>query len=145
MRLLFGQDQTVADWVRRHIPHMATDFGPASAIGVMSDTGEPMAGVVFHDYQPAYGTIQLSAAAISPRWATSRIVGRMLRYPFIELGVHKVWTATEQKNKRALKFNKGVGFTPEGILRHHFGRKNHAVICGMLDTEYRERYGVLNG
>lgn len=141
MRLLFGQDAAVADWVRRHIPHMATDFGPSSAIGVTTEDGQPLAGVVFHDYQPAYGTIQLSAAAISPRWATKRIVGRMLRYPFMELKVNKVWTATEQKNERALKFNKGVGFMPEATLRHHFGRKNHAVICGMMDFEYRERYG----
>lgn len=141
MRLLFGQDAVVATWVARHIPHMASDFGPNAAIGVTDESGQPMAGVVFHDYQPAYRTIQLSAAAISPRWATRRIVGQMLRYPFDELGVHKVWTATQHQNARALKFNEGVGFTKEATLKDHFGAGIHAVICRMLDHDYRRRYG----
>lgn len=141
MRLLFGQDQIVATWVARHIPHMQSEFGPSSAIGVTDESGEPMAGVVFHDYQPAYGTIQLSAAAISPRWATKRIVARMLHYPFGELKVHKVWTATQHQNERALKFNEGVGFKREGVLRDHFGTGIHAVICRMFDNDYRRRYG----
>jgi RimJ/RimL family protein N-acetyltransferase len=141
VRLLFGHDQIIADWVARNIPHMATGFGPATAIGVVDQRDQPMAGVVFHDYQPAYGTIQLSAAAISPRWATKRLVSDILRYPFGQLGVHKVWTATQHENARALKFNEGVGFTREATLRDHFGPGVHAVICRMLMKDYRRIYG----
>jgi RimJ/RimL family protein N-acetyltransferase len=141
VRLLFGHDQVIAEWVRQHIPHMGTGFGPSAAIGVTDETGSPMAGVVFHDYQPAYGTIQLSAAAISPRWASRRLVGSILQYPFGELKVHKVWTATQHENARALKFNEGVGFTKEATLRDHFGAGVHAVICRMLLKDYRRLYG----
>lgn len=143
MRLLFGHDAVIADWVQRNIPHMQTGFGPATAIGVTDEQGEPMAGVVFHDYQQPYGTIQLSAAAISPRWATRRLVGQILSYPFNELKVHKVWTATQHKNVRALKFNRGVGFTQEGTLKDHFGVGIHAVICRMLKSDYEARYGKI--
>lgn len=143
MRLLFGHDQIVSEWVQRNIPHMVTGFGPASAIGVVDETGQPMAGVVFHDYQPAYGTIQLSAAAVSPRWASRRLVASILRYPFGDLKVHKVWTATQHKNERALKFNRGVGFTQEGTLKDHFGVGVHAVICRMLAPDYEARYGKI--
>jgi RimJ/RimL family protein N-acetyltransferase len=122
---------------------MRTGFGPATAIGVTTEAGQPLAGIVFHDYQPDYGTIQLSAAAISPKWASRRIVAQLLSYPFNELGVHKVWTATQHKNERALKFNKGVGFTVEGTLRDHFGVGIHAVICRMLLQDYRTRYGKI--
>jgi RimJ/RimL family protein N-acetyltransferase len=145
VRLLFGHDQVVSTWVARQIPHMASDFGPSSAIGVTDESGQPMAGVVFHDYQPAYGTIQLSAAATSPRWATRRLVGAILRYPFVELGVHKVWTATQHQNERALKFNRGVGFIQEAMLYDHFGKGIHAIICRMLGKDYRRRYGGVNG
>ena len=141
MRLLFGHDQLIADWVARNIPHMATGFGPSTAIGVVDNSDQPMAGVVFHDYQPAYGTIQLSAAAISPRWATRRLVGTILRYPFLELNVHKVGTATQHESARALKFNEGGGFTKEATLRDHFGQGVHAVICRMLMKDYRRLYG----
>lgn len=141
MRLLFGHDQIVSEWVRQRIPAMPRDFGPSSAIGVTDESGQPLAGVVFHDYQETFRTIQLSAAADSPRWATRHIVGTILRYPFIQLGVNKVWTATQHTNRRALKFNEGVGFIREGTLKDHFGPGIHAVICRMLAPDYAGRYG----
>lgn len=141
MRLLLGHDQIVSHWVAQHIPHMRGDFGPSSAIGIVDENNQPMAGVVFHDYQEAYGTIQLSAAAESPRWATKKLIGAILRYPFRQLRVHKVWTATEHENHRAIKFNKGVGFTQEATLKDHFGTGKHAVICRMLKRDFERRYG----
>lgn len=141
MRLLFGHDQIVSHWVAKHIPHMASDFGPSSAIGVIDESGNPMAGVVFHDYQPTYGTIQLSAAAENPRWATKKIIKAILGYPFLELKVHKVWTATQHGNLRAIKFNKGIGLTQEATLKDHFGTGCHAVICRMLMKDYERYYG----
>lgn len=140
MRLLFGHDPIVSEWVARHIPHM-TEFGPSSAIGVIDEDGRPMAGVVFHDYQPTYGTIQLSAAAETPRWATKNVIGAILGYPFRQLRVHKVWTATQHTNERALRFNNGIGFVKEGTLRDHFGIGSHAVICRMLSKDFEARYG----
>ncbi|HAM49001.1 MAG TPA: hypothetical protein DCO73_14805, partial [Alphaproteobacteria bacterium] len=60
--LLFGLDQAVSEWVAERIPHMyGQRFGPCAAIGVVSN-GKMLAGVVYHDYQPEYGTIQLSMA-----------------------------------------------------------------------------------
>lgn len=142
MRLLFGHDTEVARWVSAHIPHMqGADFGPASAIGIVDENQSPMAGIVFHDYQPLYGTIQLSAAAESPRWATKKVIGAILGYPFLQLKVHKVWTATQHENLRAIKFNKGVGFTQEATLKDHFGAGRHAVICRMLFKDFERRYG----
>lgn len=141
MRLLFGHDAVVSTWVARHIPHMAGDFGPSSAIGVVDESGNPMAGIVFHDYQPNYGTIQLSAAAESPRWATRNVISAILGYPFRQLMVHKVWTATQHKNDRAIRFNKGIGFTQEATLKDHFGRGDHAIICRMLKKDFERRYG----
>lgn len=143
MRLLFGNDAIVSEWVHAHIPHMSgLPFGPSRAIGVVDADEQPLAGVVFHDYQEHYGTIQLSAAAISPRWATKHIVATILRYPFMQLGVHKVWTATQHENARAIRFNEGVGFTREATLRDHFGVGIHAVICRMLAKDYTKRYGA---
>lgn len=141
MRLLFAHDAEVSNWVARHIDHMRGDFGLSTAIGVMDDDLNPLAGVVFHDYQPAYGTIQLSAAATSPRWARKSVIRDILGYPFRELKVHKVWTATQHENLRAIKFNKGIGFTQEATLKDHFGIGKHAVICRMLVKDFERRYG----
>jgi RimJ/RimL family protein N-acetyltransferase len=142
VRLLFGYNAEVAEWVYRHIPGMPRGFANPVAIGVMDAEGvRPMAGVVFHDYEPEFGTIQLSAAAVSPQWASRNIIKTILQYPFEELKVQKVWTATKHSNARALKFNEGVGFTREATLRDHFGLGAHAVICRMLSKDYRRLYG----
>lgn len=143
MRLLHGNDEIVAQWVKERIPYLdEIDFGPCVAIGVVKEDGEPLAGVVFHDYQPQFKTIQVSVAAVSARWATHRILKNILAYPFTQLKVRKVWTATPHINKRALRFNKGIGFTQEAVLAYHFG-DFHCVMCRMMDKDYKKRY--LNG
>lgn len=137
MRVLCGHDADVAEWVAHRIPHVnGIGFGACKAIGVVSQQGQLMAGVVFHDYQPTCGTIQLSCAAETPRWASRNIVREILAYPFVQVGLNKIWTATPHENERAIKFNKGIGFRPEATLRHQFGPKRHAVICSMLRHEY---------
>ena len=142
MTLLYGRDAEVAAWVSEKIPHMfGGDFGPCSAIGITSQD-RLIAGVVFHEYQPEYGTIQMSLAAISPMWARRKTIGDFLAYPFYQLGVYKVWTATPRDNEPALKVNEHAGFKREAVLAHHFGRKRHAVICRLLRPDYQRIYGV---
>lgn len=139
MKLVFGHDELVKQWVQNLIPH-ATDFGPSTAIGVSSDDDVLMAGVVFNEYQEDYSTIQLSMAAHSPKWAHPAMISGILRYPFEQLGINKVWTATPHKNERAIKFNEGIGFKKEGTLAQHFGPGNHAVICRMFKQDYARRW-----
>ncbi len=141
--LLIGFDEQIARWTAERIPHVS-DFGPCTAIGV---TRGPLllAGVVYHDYQPDAETIQLSMASASPMWAKRSIIGGLLRYPFEQLGVFKVWTATPIDNVRAIKTNEHIGFKREATLAHHFGRKRHAVICRILAPDYFRLYGETNG
>lgn len=140
MKLLCGRDAGIAAWVASRIPHMhGGDFGPCSAVGVLTDKEELLAGVVFHDWQPSYRTIQLSMAAESPRWARRGIIRGLLSYPFAQLDARKVWTATPHTNERALRFNKGIGFKREAVLARHFGAE-HAVICRMFKHEYERRF-----
>jgi RimJ/RimL family protein N-acetyltransferase len=141
VRVLCGHDADVAEWVASRIPHVGKDgFGPCAAIGVVSLQGVLMAGVVFHDYQESFGTVQLSCAAETPRWASRNVVRAILHYPFVQRGLNKIWTATPHENERAIRFNKGIGFRPEATLRHQFGPKRHAVVCSMLRSEYLKEY-----
>lgn len=140
MRVVYGLDSQVMLWVARNIPGIDTlDYGKAVALGVVSEEGQALAGVVFNEYRPQYGTIQVHVAAISPKWCTRNIVREILAYPFLQLKVNKVWSAMAHDNERAIRFNKGIGFKQEGTLRYHFGDK-HAVVTGMLAKEFRQRY-----
>ncbi len=142
--LIHGPDLTaeLAAWAAARIPHVGADgFGPCWAVGVAR--GDALAAVVvFHDYQPGHGTVQLSCAAETPRWASREVVGAILGFAFNGAwwSVRKVWTATPSTNERAIRFNKGIGLKQEGILRHHYATGIHSVICGMMAAEFRRRY-----
>lgn len=141
MKIVVDQQKAVIDWVAQRIPQVgAAGFGPASSMGVVSEQGYPMAGAVYHNYRPAHGTVMISFAADSPRWATRNIISLILGYPFHELGVHKVSTAAPHTNDRALRLNRGVGFVMEGTLKDEFGRGTHAVMFRMFARDYARLY-----
>jgi len=140
VKLSYGQDSFVSKWVLDRIPSLqGYPFGPCAAIAVVSEDGRMMAGVVFHDWQPVPRTMQISAAAVTARWATRGIVRQLLAYPFMTCGVQKVWTAIEHGNIRAIRFNEGIGIRAEARLQRHFGESD-AVICRMFREEYLSRY-----
>jgi len=141
MRFIVGHNETVAKWVASRIPIVGDQGLEAmSAVGIEGADGKPICGVVFHDYQPRFGTLSFTIAADSPRWATRSVIKKLLSYPFLELNTNKLWTATPHLNERALKLIKGVGFTREATLARHFG-KEHAIISRMFKHEFLKMYG----
>jgi RimJ/RimL family protein N-acetyltransferase len=137
--LIYGQDEYVSKWVSDLIPY-AGDFGPCVTIG--ATIGDRLiAGFVYNDYQPQFGTIQLSMASTSPMWAKPEIIKGVLSYPFEQLGCYKVWLAIAQSNAKMLKITKRIGFKQEAILAHHFGIKNHCIMERMLLPDYQRIFG----
>ena len=139
-RLVFGRDEAVAAWVARQIPHVgAVGFGACRAIAVVSGD-RPVAGIVYHDYQPQARCVQISMASVSPLWAQPGTVRALLSVPFEQYGCYKVWTAIPADNERALRFNRGIGMKSEGTLRHQFGPRRHAIIFGMIEPEWAAKW-----
>ena len=145
--LLRTEPMRVGQWVHERVwrDEVAAgidppDFGPFHAIGVLVG-GEIIAGIVFHDWRPWSGVMEITMAADSPRWATRGTIRELLAYPFIAAGANKVRTATPHTNERAIRFNKGIGFKQEGTLAEEFGPGRHAVMCRMLRKDYFRIYG----
>jgi hypothetical protein len=139
-RIVAGHDEEIAKWVAERVPWAGRgDFGPMAALGVVSDTGL-IAGVVYHDYQPDHGTIQLSMAAASPMWARRENLRALLHYPFRRVGVFKAWIATPHDHAHGIKTFEHIGFKREAILAHQFGRKRHAWIGRMLQPDFHRIY-----
>lgn len=134
--LLCGRDAEVSEWVAQRIPWVTSSgFDQCTTIGVVSGTGL-IAGVVYHDYHHDHETIQLSMAAESPMWARRENLRALLAYPFVQLGVFKVWIATPHDHAHGIKTFEHIGFKREAILAHHFGRKKHAWIGRMLQPDF---------
>lgn len=144
MRVLRGHSADVMDFVARRMPLI---FGESIrtdseyvGFGVIDNAGTMQAGIIYNQYQPTFGNIMVHLAADTPRWATRNVIAEILGYAFVEIGLHKVWGSTPAYLERVLRFNHGIGFTREGVIRDHYGPGRHAVVTGMLAKEYRKFY-----
>jgi len=105
-------------------------------MGVESDDGRVLGVVVFHNWQPESGTIEVSAAAVDARWLLARkAIRAMYDYAFLTCDCQKIWSVTPRANERALRLIKALGLTPEAILTRQFGRDD-AVISRCFREEF---------
>lgn len=143
--LLHGPELTapLAAWAAERVPHVGPDgFGPSWAVGVVR--GDDLAAVVvYHDYVPSYGTVGLSIASVTPRWATREVIAELIAAPFrgaLGAPVRKLWALCSIHNKRACRMNERIGFIQEAVLREHFAPREHGVVFRMMHSEWRRRY-----
>lgn len=136
----------LAEWAASRIAHVgAAGFGPCSSVGIAM-RGELAAVAVWHDFQPQHGTLQVSLASATPRWANRHTFGRILGLAFEQpwgvrpVWIRKVWSSMPSSNPRVIDFNIAMGFKREAVLRHHFGHNEHAVITSILAGEFRAKY-----
>lgn len=124
---------SVASWVACRIPGCERGFGLCAAMAVMD--GETLLGaVVFHNYSPEAGVMEMSAAADSPRWLTRKTLYAMHDYIFqhCQLAVMRV----SENNKRMLGIAERYGYTPFRIPRLR-GRGEAEVILTLGDDEWK--------
>jgi RimJ/RimL family protein N-acetyltransferase len=134
--LVFGNDAIIAEFVRRRVPEVIdTGFGPCTTIGVIRGK-KLLGGVIYHMYQPAYKSVMVSYAFDSPKWISPEVIGSFAAFPFLQLGVNRLWTLTPRKNKRSRRLVEFLGFKLEGCARKGYGNDD-AMIYGMLKHECR--------
>lgn len=128
----------IVDWVARQIGFAGADLMPATGIAVMFGD-EIIAGVVYNEYRELDQgrTMQASIAAISPRWATRRVLYDLFAYPFLQMRVTRLWTAGSRKNRHARKIAERLGFRYEGMARRAWDGQTDAVIQSMFPEECR--------
>ena len=139
--IFVAADPRIEKWVASKIPAVGDKgFGPCQAVGIIGKSGAAVCGIVYHDYQPQCGTVQVSFASSNPVWARKRVVAKLLYTPFVTWGVGKVWAAIPHTSDRTIRLAIALGFRKEATLRRQFGDA-HAVIVGMLNHEYQHKYG----
>jgi RimJ/RimL family protein N-acetyltransferase len=129
-RWLIYDEPRLLDWCARQIPGLSADAWHregARGIGV-GTSNDIIAVMVAHGYEPAYRSVQISMAATRPTWARRSTIQRLLNYPFRTLKVDRVTTLIASSNHRALKFNEGLGFVREGLLKNGCGDDDRVVL-----------------
>lgn len=148
--LIFNFDEPLTKWACARIP-WATYTPSMRAIGVADGpeaTDNLLAVCIYMNYMAPtqiddktwFGTCEIGFAAQSARWATRRTINNLLSIPFLQYNCRKVVTVIPSTNKRAIRFNEGIGLKLEGTLRHHFAKGVHACIHGMMKSEWQARW-----
>jgi RimJ/RimL family protein N-acetyltransferase len=126
--------EPVAKWVAEQIG-TGVEWGPCQAIGVVTEDDTLIGGVVFSNYQPHFGNIEVSFASIRRNWLTPCLIQGILGYAFDQLRVSRITTLTPKRNRAARQFLKKFGFVEEGNVRGGFGTDD-MIVSGLLAKEW---------
>ena len=137
IEFVYGQDKEVAEFVAQRIPGLARGFGPnVKTIGIVDARGVPLAGVVYHHWNPDTGTIGMSAAAQDARWLTRSVLQRIFDYPFHECDCQMVMMQVPADDEHLLRQLAVGGFAFIRVPRL-FGRNRTGVIALLTDDDWR--------
>ena len=126
----------IVKFVAHQIKGADRGFGNCVAMGVVD--GETLiAGMVFHNYSPECGTIELSGAAISKRWLTRQIFNSMFGYAFDQIGCQMLVARHSEHNTRLRRMWKAVGAT-EYLIPRLRGRDEAEAIATYTAEAWRD-------
>lgn len=148
MRLVFGHDLKVAEWVAKQIK--LHHYDPCTAIGI-ERKGTIIGGCIYNNFRTdTYGnplSIEMSFATIDKRWATRGIIASLFAYPFSQLCLKRVQLTIAKRNKGVRRFVERLGFKLEGIARKAYCDGSDSAIYSMLRHECKwigEPLGQIN-
>ena len=141
---IFGHDEAVAAFVAQLIPECRErGFGKCRAIGIADAEGNLLGGLVYRNWCPEVGTIEISGAAVpGTNWLSRRTVQVMYDYPFYGVGCQMVIKTTMSDNEIVLRIMAAIGFTLHYIER--LGGRDRDGVVGTLTQEQWElsKYNV---
>jgi len=143
---VYGHDETVAQFVAQLIPHCRRGFGAnAKAIGIIDEEGKLIAGLVYHNFDPEAGIIEVSGASTTARWLTRGTIARFYQYPFLQCNCQMLIQRTPADNTRLLRQLAAYDYTFIKIPRL-FGRDRDGVVCCLTyedwaGNRFNKRFG----
>ena len=133
---VYGYDGVVSAFVARLIPHCARGFGfNIKTIGIV-DEGDLVAGIVYHNWEPEAGIIEISAAALPHEpWLSRETLKRMFQYPFLECKCQMVVQRIQADDERQQFMMARFGYTLVKVPRM-YGRGRDGVIGLLTDDAW---------
>ena len=95
-----------------------------------------IAGIVYHNYCPEHGTIEITGAATTKRWLTRQVIRSMFGYPFDQIGCQMVVARHPEANESLRGMWISAGAT-EYVIPRLRGRHEAEVISTLTDDGWR--------
>jgi RimJ/RimL family protein N-acetyltransferase len=134
VKLLFGEDEKVAKFVASLIPGTSRGFGNNRAVGIVNDAGDLIGGVVFHNWDPESGVIEISASATDKRWF---MAARQFMYDFAfeACGCQMIVQRNDASNEYLNRQMRRFGYTEHRIARLR-GRDEDGIVFTFTDDQW---------
>jgi RimJ/RimL family protein N-acetyltransferase len=125
IRPVFFDDEQIeahlALWAARRIwpdrDDVWRDLAAKARVMAVYEDNHLLAVMVYHNWDPKAGVIEISGAAESPRWLTRQTLHSLYSYPFDALGCQLVVQRNAASNKRVNRILKKLGFHPVTVPR----------------------------
>lgn len=131
---VFGRNAEVSALLQGLIPGCDRGFDAFTSIGF----GDPLvAGVIYHNWHPEAGVIELSAASRHRGWLNRKNLGVIFQYPFVTLDCQMCVARISEKNTRARRIWSALGAT-EYIIPRLRGENEAEVIATLTREAWRE-------
>ncbi|SDP08378.1 GNAT family protein [Phyllobacterium sp. OV277] len=128
-------NEGIARFVASHIPGCDRGFTDHVTMGVV-EGDKLLAGVVYHNWTPETGVIELSAASLDARWLTAPVLKAMFDYPFQQLGCQICVLRVSERNRRMKRILDRFGFSSVRVPRLR-GRDEAEIIFTLTDDVWR--------
>lgn len=137
LHYVYGHDKAIADFVAQMIPHCRYGFGNCKTIGVIDAAGRTIAGIVFHNWNPQFGLIEITAAALPrSRWFMRETIRRMYGYPFDIAQAQMILHWVRADNTPLLRQLAAIGCT-RTLVPRMFGRDMDAMLCTLTCEQWK--------
>jgi RimJ/RimL family protein N-acetyltransferase len=111
-------------------------YADCGSLGIVSDK-KLLGAVLFHNWQPDFGTIELSAAADSPRWLLKQTIREIMGICFDQLQCQQIFSRMAADNERAAQIYEFLGFNCI-LLPNMRGAGKHEYLMLLTVDEWRE-------
>lgn len=128
-------NRALAEWCAVQIGLPRPFEEPYTTMGVFD--GEKLVAVMlYNNFQPEAGVIEMHGAGIAPRWLTRPVLRAMFEYPFVQLGCQNLVMRVSERNRRLKRILTAYGFDHVTIPRLR-GRDEGENIYWLTDDVWR--------
>lgn len=132
MKLVAGDDAAVAKWMTQFVG-TSVPQPPYTALGWVSDGGEPIGGVLFNNYTRG---ANINVSVVWRGRLNRSVLHHVGAYVFGQLGCRRMTITTRASRANVIDQAKRIGFTLEGRHPQYFP-DDDGVTLGILKQDWR--------
>jgi RimJ/RimL family protein N-acetyltransferase len=118
----------VSDQLPEHPPF----FGAYGLGAIDAETGEPVLGIIIHDFEPMHRSLMLSIVVIDKRVITRRLIRTVADLCYNKFGANRIEVMIRRANTASISLATRLGFDTIGVRRQYSPDGDDMVLMELL-------------